>query len=89
MTGLSNDVIGEILKFSDDLTVRMNVRMLCEESSLWLREERCDAYKFIMFTVKNVKRKIPGWIGGLKIRHSVRDIKLLEGLNVIMFLMKI
>jgi hypothetical protein len=81
MMKLCKDIIGEILKFSDDLTVHMNTRMLCKELSLWLKEERYDTYKFIMFTVKNVKCKIPGWISGLKIKHAVKDIKLLEGLE--------
>jgi hypothetical protein len=81
MMKLCKDIIGEILKFSDDLTVHTNVRMLCKELSLWLEKERHDTYKFIMFTVKNVKRRIPGWIGSLRIEHVVKDIKLLKGLK--------
>jgi hypothetical protein len=80
MMSISYDVIGEILKFSDDLMIHMNVRMLSKGLRKWLKNERGRSYCDIIFSIKGINKKKPDWIGSLRVDYIDNgELKYLKG----------
>jgi hypothetical protein len=69
-------MIGEILRFSNDLDVHMNVRMLCKKLRLWLENERSDYYLDVEFRIKKITGKKSYWISKLWIDGDIGDKEL-------------